>query len=68
MCLALGFTGEMIIMVLSFLLFRDDGDDETRDMDDREIEQVDLTGRGSSARKRKDSYDYMNTVRMLGTY
>lgn len=36
-------------------------------MDDREIENVDLTqSHASSARKRKDSYDYMNTVRMLG--
>ncbi|XP_021364139.1 uncharacterized protein LOC110457263 isoform X2 [Mizuhopecten yessoensis] len=45
----------------------EDADDESRELDDKEIENVDLTqSRASSARKRKDSYDYMNTVRMLG--
>ncbi|XP_048257717.1 uncharacterized protein LOC124151794 isoform X2 [Haliotis rufescens] len=40
-----------------------------QDFDERELENVNFSGsqaRASSARKRKDSYDYVNTVQMLG--
>lgn len=37
------------------------------DMDEREIENVKLEElRNSKIRKRKDSYDYVNTKQMLG--
>ena len=40
------------------------------DIDERDIENVNFNNRSrsSSARKRRDSYDYMNTVQMLGEY
>ncbi|KAL5014657.1 hypothetical protein ScPMuIL_008927 [Solemya velum] len=45
-----------------------DGEDETslvQDIDERDIESVNLTSRITSS-KRKDSYDYVNTIQMLG--
>ena len=38
------------------------------DFDERDIENVSFKdkSRSGSARKRRDSYDYMNTVQMLG--
>ena len=38
------------------------------DFDERDIENVSFNSksRSGSARKRRDSYDYMNTVQMLG--
>ena len=38
------------------------------DFDERDIENVNFNNksRSGSARKRRDSYDYMNTVQMLG--
>nr|KAG5699494.1 hypothetical protein BaRGS_020053 [Batillaria attramentaria] len=39
-----------------------------QDIDERDVENVNFTpqARSSSARRRKDSYDYVNTVQMLG--
>lgn len=41
---------------------------KTADFDERDLEHVDLnsTKRSGSARKRKDSFDFVNTVQMLG--
>jgi len=45
----------------------DDRGEKGGDFDERDIEAVNLTARRSgSARKRRDSYDYINTVQMLG--
>ncbi|KAL4226305.1 hypothetical protein ACF0H5_014288 [Mactra antiquata] len=46
----------------------DEDSDKIIDFDERDIENVSLanTKRSGSARKRRDSYDYMNTVQMLG--
>lgn len=52
-------------------LFFSGDDDESiavMDFDERDIENVNFNNRSrsGSARKRRDSYDYMNTVQMLG--
>ena len=55
-----------------FLFFSGEDDDSiaVMDFDERDIENVNFNNRSrsGSARKRRDSYDYMNTVQMLGRY
>ena len=53
-------------------LYRGEEDENlnVQDFDERDIETVNLNNksRAGSARKRKDSYDYINTVQMLGMF
>lgn len=54
-----------------FLFNREDDEDSLNvaDFDERDLEAVNLNNkRSSSAKKRKESYDYVNTVQMLGKY
>ena len=56
--------------VISLSIYREDDEDapDVTEFDERDIENVNFNNksRSGSARKRRDSYDYINTVQMLG--
>ena len=65
-----GLRVKLQVLLYSVLFSRGDGEDSVigADFDERDIENVNFNNksRASSARKRRESYDYLNTVQMLG--
>jgi len=69
-CVGMKGTPNMYVYwMFMFCISREDDEDglNVTDFDERDLENVNLNSkRSGSAKKRKESYDYINTVQMLG--